>query len=88
MIAVNENFPRSIIYSVNKLNIHVERLNKFNQVKESDLIFTVGKLNNTLKYSTIKTIKNKGFKNFLNEIKIELNEISKSINKTYFNQTY
>ena len=86
MIAINENFPRSIIYSVNKLNVHIGRLNEFNQIKASELNFTVGKLKNHLKYSTIEAIKQKGLMQFLDDIKFELNKISNSINKTYFNQ--
>jgi len=88
MIAVNENFPRSIIYSVNKLNVHIERLNEFNQIKAGELNFTVGKLKNHLKYSTIESIKQNGLVQFLDDIKLELNKISNSINKTYFNQIF
>ena len=86
MIAINENFPRSIIYSVNKLNVHIGRLNEFNQIKAGELNFTVGKLKNHLKYSTIESIKQNGLEQFLDDIKFELNKISNSINKTYFNQ--
>ena len=88
MIAINENFPRSIIYSVNKLYVHVERLNDFNQINDKNLIFKIGKLRNSLKYSTIDSIKNKGLEKFLDEIKFELNKISVSINETYFYQKY
>ena len=88
MIAINENFPRSIIYSVNKLNVHIERLNEFNQIKAGELNFTVGKLKNHLKYSTIESIKQNGLEQFLDDIKFELNKISNSINKTYFNQIF
>ena len=85
-VSNTENFPRSIIYSVNKLNVHIGRLNEFNQIKASELNFTVGKLKNHLKYSTIESIKQNGLMQFLDEIKFELNKISNSINKTYFNQ--
>ena len=86
MIAINENFPRSIIYSVNKLDVHIGRLNEFNQIKTGELNFMVGKLKNHLKYSTIDAIKQNGLEQFLDNIKFELNKISNSINKTYFNQ--
>ena len=88
MIAINENFPRSIIYSVNKLNVHIGRLNEFDQIKAGELNFTVGKLKNHLKYSTIESIKQNGLEQFLDDIKFELNKISNSINKTYFNQIF
>tara|TARA_A100001011_G_scaffold396029_1_gene492764 strand:+ start:2727 stop:3662 length:936 start_codon:yes stop_codon:yes gene_type:complete len=88
MIVVNESFPRSIIYSVNKLQVHIKRLNEFNKINNRDLIFTVGKLKNSLKYTTISSIKSQGIDEFLEEIKIALNQISVNINRTYFYQTY
>tara|TARA_Y100000992_G_scaffold202987_1_gene138559 strand:- start:350 stop:1285 length:936 start_codon:yes stop_codon:yes gene_type:complete len=88
MIVVNESFPRSIIYSVNKLQVHIKRLNEFNKINNRDLIFAVGKLKNSLKYTTIGSIKSQGIDEFLKEIKIALNQISVNINRTYFYQTY
>ena len=88
MIAVNESFPRSIIYSINKLFNHVERLNNFNNINDKRLIFIVGKLKNNLKYTTIQTIKSQGLTKFLDETKTELNKISNTINNTYFYQSY
>ena len=88
MIAINENFPRSIRYSIMKLYIHIERLNNFNKLTNSKLLFHVGKLKNTLQYTTIDSIKKMGLQKFLDEIKSDLNIISLNINKIYFSQTY
>jgi uncharacterized alpha-E superfamily protein len=88
MISINEHFPRSIRYSIKKLNIHIERLNRFNQLNDTELIFNIGKLKNTLDYTTIDTIKKMGLHQFLKNIKHDLNEISISINKLYFSQSY
>jgi uncharacterized alpha-E superfamily protein len=88
MIAINENFPRSIRYSIMKLYIHIERLNNFNQLTDNKLLFHVGKLKNTLQYTTIDSIKKIGLQKFLDEIKSDLNIISYNINKIYFSQTY
>lgn len=88
MIAINENFPRSIRYSIMKLYIHIERLNSFNQLTDNILLFHVGKLKNTLQYTTIDSIKKIGLQKFLDEIKSDLNIISSNINKIYFSQSY
>ncbi|PDH43838.1 MAG: hypothetical protein CND43_03535 [Flavobacteriales bacterium MED-G15] len=88
MIAINENFPRSIRYSVNKLYTHIERLNSFNQLNDKELLFHVGKLKNTLQYTTIDSIKKIGLQQFLEEIKFGLSDISLNVNKIYFSQTY
>tara|TARA_B110000305_G_scaffold225704_1_gene272531 strand:- start:1326 stop:2261 length:936 start_codon:yes stop_codon:yes gene_type:complete len=88
MIAINEYFPRSIKYSINKLHIHIERLNKFNQLTEKELLFNIGKLKNTLDYTSVESIKEKGLHHFLEQIKYDLKEISTNINKLYFSQSY
>ena len=71
-----------------KLYIHIERLNNFNKLTDNKLLFHVGKLKNTLQYTTIDYIKKIGIQKFLDEIKSELNIISSNINKIYFSQTY
>ena len=38
MITINENFPRSIRYSIIKLFIHIERLNNYNQLNDKELL--------------------------------------------------
>ena len=53
MISINEFFPRSIRYSVKKLNTHIERLNQFNRLNDTKLLFNIGKLKNSLDYTTI-----------------------------------
>ena len=88
MITINENFPRSIRYSLIKLFIHIERLNNYNQLNDKELLFHVGKLKNTLQYTTIHSIKKTGLQKFLDEIKYSLNNISNNINKIYFSQSY
>ena len=88
MISINEFFPRSIRYSVKKLNTHIERLNQFNRLNDTKLLFNIGKLKNSLDYTTIEGIKKIGLHKFLENIKFDLNEISTSINKLYFSQSY
>ncbi|MEK9603332.1 MAG: alpha-E domain-containing protein [Flavobacteriaceae bacterium] len=86
MIALNENFPRSIKYSVNKLHIHIERLYRFNNLEDNQLLFKIGKLKNHLNYTTIENIKEEGIDAFLFYLQSELREISSIINKTFFYQ--
>ena len=87
MISINEFFPRSIKFSISKLDTHIYRLEKFNKPENNSLNFLVGKLKNELKYTNIETINKKGLKKFVKEIQIQLNEISNEINKVYFYQT-
>ena len=88
MVATNEHYPRSIRYTINKLYWQIVSLNKiFHLDDDNQLIFTIGKLNNTLKYSNIDTLKKGGFDKLLERIKSDLNIIYSSINYHYFNQT-
>ena len=50
LISLNEFFPRSIKFSVDKLYTHIMRLEKFNKPHENNLNFMAGKLRNQLKY--------------------------------------
>ena len=86
MIVLNDNFPRSVRYSINKLYIHIERLYKFNGLTDNNLLFRIGKLKNQLNYTTIDNIKQEGIHNFLSFIQSELKDISYNINKTFFYQ--
>ena len=86
MISINEFFPRSIKFSVNKLNTHIYRLEKFNKPESNNLNFLTGKLKNDLKYTNIESINKKGIKKFVDEIQLQLNEISNEINRVYFYQ--
>ena len=86
MISLNEFFPRSIKFSVDKLYTHIMRLEKFNKPRENSLYFMTGKLRNQLKYSNLDSIKKQGLKKFAYEIQLQLNDISKEINKIYFYQ--
>ena len=84
MITINEYFPRSIFYSIEKLNIHLKRLNEYNKLSDKKLKFKIGKLRNDVKYTTLETLKNKGIKEFLREVKFQVNQISEFINQIYF----
>ena len=86
LISLNEFFPRSIKFSLDKLYTHIMRLEKFNKPHENNLNFMAGKLRNQLKYSNLDSIKKQGLKNFAYEIQLRLNDISHEINKVYFYQ--
>ena len=84
MITINEYFPRSIFYSIEKLNIHIKRLNEYNKLSDKKLNFKIGKLRNDVKYTTLETLKKRGIKEFLREVKFQVNQISEFINQIYF----
>ncbi len=84
-IILNENFPRSVIYSVNHLQKYFTRLKSeknLNSYNQTD--FIIGKLQSTIKFSTPESILQKGLHHFLVETKATLFEIGNSLNQNYF----
>ena len=88
MLCLNSFFPRSIKYSIDKLHTHLTRLIEYNMINDKELIFTIGKLKNSIDYTSFQTIKKKSLTVFLDEIIIELNFISILIGKVFFSQKY
>ena len=86
MITINQFFPRSIKFSVDKLHSHITRLNEFNKPESNSLKFLTGKMKNELTYSSLSSIKQDGLKNFVYKIQFDLNKISNEINNIYFYQ--
>ena len=88
MLCLNSFFPRSIKYSIDKLHTHLTRLIEYNMIIDKELIFTIGKLKNSIDYTSFQNIKKKTLTVFLDEIIIELNFISILIGKVFFSQKY
>jgi len=84
-IVLNEQFPRSVLYSINQLHRYFERLNNDrNQNEFQQIDFMIGKIKSQVKFSTPDSIINDGLHHFLNETKIRLFEIGNQLNQNYF----
>ncbi len=77
-------FPKSLYYCVNKLSSHINELIQTNELVKNDLEFLLGKLESTIKYTTIENINEQGLENFIESIKQDIRNISMSINNVYF----
>ena len=84
-VVLLEQFPRSVLYSVNRLHRYFEKLqSEGNATAFNQIDFTIGKLKSKIKFSTSDSIANEGLHHFLKETKIALFEIGDSISKQYF----
>ncbi|OAQ38893.1 hypothetical protein A5893_12700 [Pedobacter psychrophilus] len=84
-IVWNEHFPRSIIYSVKRLKQSFETLKtERNSEAYKALSFMIGKLESHIRYSDLKDLEEKGLKEYLHEIKLELLAIGSAFNHYYF----
>ncbi|GAL68727.1 protein containing domains DUF403 [Jejuia pallidilutea] len=84
MVFQDTLFPRSIYYCINKLNRHISLLIETNELEKNNIDFLLGKLESTIKYTTIESINEQGLDVFIKEIKEAIKNISLNINTVYF----
>jgi uncharacterized alpha-E superfamily protein len=87
-IVLNNNFPRSIIYSINRMQRYFERLKKeADAASYQQLDFMVGKLLAKIRYTTPESIVQQNLHQFLQEIKNDLYALANALNQYYFAYT-
>jgi len=84
MVFQDTLFPRSIYYCINKLNHHISLLIETNELEKNNIDFLLGKLESTIKYTTIESINEQGLDIFIKDIKEAIKNISLNINTVYF----
>ena len=87
-IVLNNDFPRSILYSINQLHRYFERLKTERNVEGFQKIdFMIGKVKSRVKYSTVENIFEQGLHTYLASVKESLYDIGVLINQNYFAYT-
>ena len=87
MVFQDELFPRSMSYCINKLSRHINQLINCGELQKNNTEFLLGKLESTIKYTTIEGINEQGLDNFIYDIKEDIRSISLSINTVYFSHS-
>ena len=84
-VVLNGSFPRSIIYSINRLQRYFERLrSEKNTDAYNKLTFMIGELHSRVRYSTADSIMKQGLNQYLSRIKEDLYSIANALNHHYF----
>lgn len=84
-VILNNDFPRSVIYSINNLQRYFERLKSDrNPESFSQLSFLIGRLQSQVRYSSVWTIQEVGIHPYLSAIKNDLYGIGNALNEYYF----
>ena len=84
-IVLNEDFPRSIMYSINQLHRYFQRLKSEKNIQAYNKVdFMIGKVKSKVKYSTVETIMEQGLHSYLKAIKEDLFEVGTVLNQHYF----
>jgi uncharacterized alpha-E superfamily protein len=87
-IVLDQNFPRSIHYSIQRLYTYFERLkNERNVEGFQKLEFLIGKIRSNVRYSTVEGIMHQGLHSYLAGIRKELNEVATVLDQYYFAYT-
>jgi uncharacterized alpha-E superfamily protein len=84
-IVLNQDFPRSVEYSVSQLHRYFQRLQSDRNIEGYRKIdFMIGKVRSRVKYSTVDAILQQGLHAYLKSIKEDLYEVGNAFNQYYF----
>jgi uncharacterized alpha-E superfamily protein len=84
-VVLNNDFPRSVIYSVDNIQRYFDRLkNDTNVDTYREMSFQIGRLQSRIKYSSVRSIRQEGLHIFLTQIRNELYGVGNSLNEYYF----
>lgn len=82
---LNPQFPRSVLYSVNRLHRYFEQLSRLHPGNQHDeLQFLIGKTRSQIQFSTTQTIFEEGLHAYLQRTRSALYAIGTALNQTYF----
>lgn len=88
MVFQDKLFPRSVYYCISKLGRHINQLIESKELENNNIDFLLGKLESSIKYTTIENINSKGLHNYINDIKKDIRDISNNINSVYYSNNY
>lgn len=84
-IVLNEQFPRSVLYSINHIQWSFTKLkHEHNKADFDQINFMIGKIQSRVKFSTPDSIISEGLHLFFKETKKGLFEIGDKLNRHYF----
>lgn len=85
LVMLNNDFPRSAKYAVHNIHRYFERLKSDKNIDHyNQLSFNIGRLNSTITYSSVNSMKAEGLHNYLVKIRSELYGIGNLLNEYYF----
>ncbi len=84
-VVLNNDFPRSVIYSVVHIQRYFDRLKNDSNLEDfRELSFQIGRLESRIRYSSVTSIEEEGLQRFLPHVRTELYGIGNSLNEHYF----
>lgn len=88
LIVLNNQFPRSVVYSIEQVSRYFERLKSEQTTTAYNSIdFMIGKVKSRVRYSTAESIMQQGLHEFLTGVRNELFAIGTALSQHYFAYT-
>ncbi|SES27275.1 alpha-E domain-containing protein [Pedobacter rhizosphaerae] len=85
LVMLNNDFPRSALYSMNNIERYFIRLKSENNLEHyNNLSFKIGRLKSMITYSSVNTMAEEELHRYLTEIRSELYGIGNLLNEYYF----
>ncbi len=86
-VVLNENFTRSVIYSLIRINHYVENIMLIHEDQNKILSRTFGRLFSKVKYMDLQAMETQELHSFLNDIKNDLIAFTNQLGKYYFSHS-
>jgi uncharacterized alpha-E superfamily protein len=81
---LDENFTRSIMYSLIRVNHYTENIRMLHDDQNKDLVRNFGRLFSKVKYMELQAMDNASLCKFLQDVNEELNQFSRLLGQYYF----
>lgn len=83
-ITLNENFTRSIIYSLIRIKYYLEHIMEMQEDEKKELSHAIGRLHSKVQYMDLRSMDNAALQNFLREVGTELSRFTAQLGQAYF----
>lgn len=83
-VTLNENFPRSVIYSLTRIRYYVENIMIIHGDQKKDLLHAFGKLYSKVHYMDLKNMEIPTLQNFLSEVQSDLSQFTGQLGSYFF----
>jgi uncharacterized alpha-E superfamily protein len=83
-VTLNENFPRSVIYSLTRVRYYLENIMLIHEDQKKDLLHSVGRLHSKVRYMDLKEMDIVALQTFLSEVQNELSFFTTQLGHSYF----
>lgn len=83
-IVLNENFTRSVLYSLSRINFYLQHITGKNEAENTALVRSFGRLYSKVLYADLEMLTGSALKDFLDDVKAALLQFNKQLSKQFF----